>query len=316
MITFLFIIIGLIIGAPQIISGIKKISEFSERSSEKTKVEEGRVSLRKGIITVVAFFLFALIQPYSLTRIDAGHKGIKVNLTGDERGVSKYEYKTGWVVYNKWIEQLLEFPTFQQHIEYDQQAIITKGGFSAEIKPSYNYSLKPEAIGDMFENLRLPIREVEEGWLKNAIVSSVNDVANKWEVDQIFNQREQFESSIIAECNKRLSKWFVVSQLRTNIVPPAALQEAIISKTKAIQQAQAEDQKALTAEAEARKKVAIARGDSAQKVIGAQAEALVIKLQQTQLTPMYIEYIKANAWDGHLPTTMLGSNSQSLVNLK
>ena len=72
-------------------------------------------------------------------------------------------------------------------------------------------------------------------------------------MDKIFNEREHFESEIIMECNKRITKWFIVSQLRTNIVPPPSLQEAIESKTKAIQQAQAEDQKALTAEAEARK---------------------------------------------------------------
>ena len=134
----------------------------------------------------------------------------------------------------------------------------------------------------MFVNLRLSTKEVEQGWLKNAIVSSVNDVANRWEVDAIFNRREEFEASIITECNKRVSKWFTVSQLRTNIVPPKALQEAIESKTKAIQQAQAEDQKAKTAEAEARKKIAIAKGDSAQMVIQANAEALSIKIRQLQ----------------------------------
>jgi len=167
----------------------------------------------------------------------------------------------------------------------------------------------------MFVNLRLPTKEVEQGWLKNAIVSSVNDVANRWEVDAIFNKREEFEASIITECNKRVSKWFTVSQLRTNIVPPKALQEAIESKTKAIQQAQAEDQKAKTAEAEARKKVAIAKGDSAQMVIQANAEALSIKIRQREITPEYVEYLKAQKWNGVLPSTMTGS-SGTFLNIK
>ncbi len=30
----------------------------------------------------------------------------------------------------------------------------------------------------MFQNLRVDIKTAEQGWLKNAIISSVNDVAN------------------------------------------------------------------------------------------------------------------------------------------
>jgi hypothetical protein len=260
-------------------------------------------------------FIVSIVQPFELERVDAGHVGIKVNLTGDKRGVSSYEYKTGWVMYNTWTEQMLEFPTFQQHIDYKDQTVITKGGFAATIKPSFNYSLKPTAIGNMFENLRLDIRQIEQGWLMNAIVSSVNDVANKWEVDAIFNNREQFEAAIVTECNKRLSKWFEVSQLRTNIIPPASLQKAIESKTKAVQEAQAATQRKLVAEAEAQEKIAIAKGDSAKVIIDAQALALAMKIKQKEITPLYVEYLKAQAWDGKLPTTVAGS-SGTFLNIK
>jgi regulator of protease activity HflC (stomatin/prohibitin superfamily) len=269
----------------------------------------------KPIVTAVAGILISLIQPFAVERIDAGHKGIVVNLSGSERGVASYQYTTGWVVYNTWFKQVLEFPTYQQHIEYDDQVVITKGGFSATIKPSFNYSLKPEAIGEMFENLRLSVKEIEQGWLKNAIVGAVNDEANKWEVDSIFSNRQQFEAAIVAECNLRLTKWFDVSQLRTNITPPEALQESIIAKTKAIQQAEASEQQAIAAIAEGKRKVAVARADSAETIINAQAAAKSIKIKQTELSPLYIEYLKAQAWDGKLPTTIAGS-SGTFLNIK
>ncbi len=60
--------------------------------------------------------LVSLFQPFAVERIDAGHKGIIVNLTGDNRGVQNYQYTTGWVMYNTWFKQVLEFPTYQQHI--------------------------------------------------------------------------------------------------------------------------------------------------------------------------------------------------------
>lgn len=295
--------------------------------ANREAISEGPSGLTMPIIIAVAGVLIGFIQPYSLSRVDAGHIGIKVNLTGNERGVSDYAYKTGWVVYNDWTEMLYEFPTFQQHIEYDSVNVITKGGFSATIRPTFNYNLISSAVGDMFTNLRLDVGQVEQGWLKTAIIGSVNDVANKWAVDDIFNNREQFESAIIVECNKRVSKWFVVSQLRTNIVPPPALQASIIAKTQAIQNAQAEMQKALVADAQAKVKIANAKGDSAQVVIKASGDAYAtiitakgdadaMKLKQLQLTQMYIDYIRASNWDGKYPTTMLGGNTNALLNIK
>lgn len=256
--------------------------------------------------------ILASIQPFSIERIDAGHVGIKVNLTGNSRGVSKYEYKTGWVLYNTWTENIYEFPTFQQHIEFEAQQVITKGGFPADIKPTFNYSLKPNAVGDMFVNLRLPIKDVEQGWLKNAIVGAVNDVANGWEVDSVFGHRQAFEAAIVAECNLRLSKWFTVSQMRSNIIPPEALQEAIIAKTKSVQQAEASKQQAIAAQADGERKVAVAKADSAELIISASAAAKAIKLKQQELTPTYIEYVKAQAWDGKLPSTVAGGSGTFL----
>jgi regulator of protease activity HflC (stomatin/prohibitin superfamily) len=314
MITITLLLASIIIAVLMGVRAYKKAYASTEEDRYGNREVSGSWMVKPIVFGIVGI-LISLIQPYSLERVDAGHKGIKVNLTGNDRGVSNYQYKTGWVIYNTWFEQMLEFPTYQQHIDYDAQEVITKGGFSATIKPSFNYSLKPDAIGDMFVNLRLDIRDIEQGWLKNAIVSSVNDVANRWEVDAIFNDREKFEAAIIAECNKRVAKWFEVSQLRTNIIPPKSLQAAIESKTKAVQEAQAAMQRKLVAEAEAQEKMAIARGDSAKLIIGANAEALSMKIKQKELTGQYIEFVKWSRWNGVMPSTVAG-NSGTLLNIK
>jgi regulator of protease activity HflC (stomatin/prohibitin superfamily) len=314
MITTILIIAALAFAAYKIIGGVRTIKNASY-NDQSTK-SAGQKSVTIGIVGGVALIIFALIQPFAVERVDAGHVGIKVNLTGDNRGVSKYQYKTGWVVFNSWTENLYEFPTYQQHIEFDQQQVITKGGFPADIKPSFNYSLKPNAVGDMFVNLRLPIKEVEQGWLKNAIVGAVNDVANTWEVDSVFGHRQAFESAIVNECNLRLSKWFIVSQMRSNIIPPEALQEAIIAKTKSVQQAEASKQQAIAAQADGQRKIAVARADSAETVINASAKAKAMELTQQKLTPLYVEYKKIEKWDGHNSETVLGNSSNTLVNVK
>jgi len=313
MITIILSIAALAFAAYKIITGVRQIEDAGYNDQEEKNA--GKRSVTIGIVGGVALLIFAFVQPFTVERVDAGHVGIKVNLTGDSRGVSKYEYKTGWVVYNSWTENMYEFPTYQQHIEFDQQQVITDGGFPADIKPSFNYSLKPNAVGDMFQNLRLPIKDVEQGWLKTAIVGAVNDVANTWEVDSIFGHRQAFESAIVAECNLRLSKWFVVSQMRSNIVPPEALQEAIIAKTKSVQQAEASKQQAIAAQADGQRKVAVAKADSAEAIINASAQALAIRLKQKELTTNYIEYKKIEKWNGELPQTVAG-NAGSLINIK
>lgn len=51
-------------------------------------------------------------------------------------------------------------------------------------------------------------------------------------------------------------------------------------------------------------------------IIAAEGEAKSMKLKQAQLSPMYIDYIKASNWDGKYPTTMLGGNTSTLLNIK
>ena len=314
MIGLLIFILGLAIAGVIAYTTREQMFEIVESpygNSEKFKPSWAVKPLSVLLLSIV----ISLIQPFAIEKIDAGNKGLKVNLVGNQRGVSSYQYKTGWVVYNTWTEQILEFPIYQQHIEYDDQIVILKGGFSATIKPTFNYSLKENAIGDMFVNLRKPITDIEQFWLKNAIVGAVNDEANKWEVDSIFNHRQAFESAIVVECNTRLSKWFNVSQLRTNITPPEALQESIIAKTKSIQQAQASEQQALAAIADGKRKIAVARADSAETVINASAKAKAMDLTQQKLTSLYVEYKKVEKWDGRMPTTVAGG-SGTFLNIK
>jgi hypothetical protein len=314
MIGLLIFILGLAIAGVIAYTTREQMFEIVESrygNSEKFKPSWAVKPLSVLLLSIV----ISLIQPFAIEKIDAGNKGLKVNLVGNQRGVSSYQYKTGWVVYNTWTEQILEFPIYQQHIEYDDQIVILKGGFSATIKPTFNYSLKENAIGDMFVNLRKPITDIEQFWLKNAIVGAVNDEANKWEVDSIFNHRQAFEAAIVVECNARLSKWFNVSQLRTNITPPEALQESIIAKTKSIQQAQASEQQALAAIADGKRKIAVARADSAETVINASAKAKAMDLTQQKLTSLYVEYKKVEKWDGKMPTTVAGG-SGTFLNIK
>lgn len=301
MITIAFILFFIIAGAALCYTAYKKHGSPGPH-------------LLPGIAIAVVGVFASFFQPFALERVDAGHVGIKVNLTGDARGVSGYEYKTGWVIFNTWFSDLLEFPTFQKNVKYEKQTVITRGGFNAEIAPTFTYATVPGNVGDMFKNLRVDMDQIESGWLHTVVVGSINDVTNRWTVDDIFNKREQFEGDITMEVNKRVKKWFVLTQLRTNIVPPAALQKSIEEKTQALQEVQVAENRKLVAIAEGQTKIAGARADSAALVIQAAGEAEAIKRKQLTLSGTYIDYIKAQKWDGKLPHVQAG-NSGMLLNV-
>lgn len=306
-----FIVSLLILGA---LFGVFKFSDYVKKDKYNDDVLNVGKVLKAAVVLVLAVVL-AAFNPYEVERVDSGKVAILVDNIGDNRGMAKVEYKRGWVLYNSFSQRYYEFPVFQQHIDYEENTVITKGGFQATIKPSFNYALNPTTVDQMFQNLRLDIKQVEQGWLKNAIVSSVNDVANLFTVDSIFNHRAEFESAIITECNKRVGKWFTVSQLRTNIAPPPAITKAIEEKTKAVQEAQAALQRKIVAEAEAQEKIARAKGDSAQAVIIASGQARSNQLMQQSLTGELIQKMWIEKWDGALPTYQLGSGSGVMLNL-
>lgn len=299
-----------------VLFGTFKFNEYFTEPDKYGNSETVPGKFLKAVAVFVTSLLIAALNPISSEMINVGNVGLKVNKMGDDRGVSQTTYVTGLVFYNSWLSTIKEFPTTQQHIDYEETAIITKGGFQAVIKPSFNWSVNPTNAADMYQSLRQDVDQIRDTWLKNAIIGAVNDIANLYTVDSIFNHRAEFEADIVKECNKRVSKWFTVSQLRTNIIPPKEITDAINAKTKAVQEAQAAVQQKIVAEANAQTQIAKAKGDSAQAVIAAAGRAEAVKKEQQYLTPMYIEYIKAQRWDGKYPQTMLGGNSGVLLNIK
>ena len=309
-----FILAMLILGTSFGVFNFKNYtSKVETKYGSETKTNTGLII--KAVVVVLASIILGTVNPITVERIDVGNVGLKVNNTGDERGVSKTAYVTGWVFYNNWLSRIKEFPVTQQHIDYEETSIITRGGFQAIIKPSFNWSVNPGNAADMYQNLKQDVDQIKDTWLKNAIIGAVNDIANLYTVDSIFNHRAEFEADIVRECNKRVSKWFNVSQLRTNIVPPKEITQAINAKTAAVQEAQAAIQQKIVAEAQAQTQIAKAKGDSAQAVISASGRAEAVRKEQQYLTPMYIDYIRVQRWDGKYPTTMLGGNTSTLLNL-
>jgi regulator of protease activity HflC (stomatin/prohibitin superfamily) len=265
-------------------------------------------------------FVILLIIGFSFVgceRIDAGCVGIKVNMAGGDKGVSKTEYVTGWQFYARPLTRIYEFPTYQQHKEYEPFAVPTKGGTIFTVHPSFNYNLNAGNVAEMFTTFRLPLSQLEDGYLKNAVTVSIREVTNTFTVDSILNNLGAYDAAVFSKLNEKLHPFFTVSTFTSRLEPDEKLRDVISAKAQTIQETLKleNEQKKIVVQAE--NDIISARRDSTVKVVNAQAEAKAISLQQQALqqSPQYVELIKAQKWDGKLPQYQLGGGTGLFLNM-
>lgn len=272
----------------------------------------------KAVGILLTAILFASFNPIAIQRIDAGNVGLKIDRIGNSKGIPVAVPVKGWVFYNDWVTDVVEFPIRQNHIAYEAFPVTVKGGFPINVAPSFNYALKPEKAVDLYINLLKggSFSDLEDNFLKTATAIALNNASNKYAIDSIFNNKEGYTHAVAAELNKELAGYFVVTQINPGVVPPKELSDVIKNKTETIQKAQQAELDKITAQAQAETQIARARGDSAEAVIAAAGRAQAVKLEQQQLTPLYIEYLKVTRWKGEVPSTVLGGQGGVLLNIK
>lgn len=268
------------------------------------------IGISLGAILLIVLFFFGC------ERIDAGNVGIKVNNAGGDRGVSKTEYVTGWVPYNRFLTRVYEFPTFQQHKDYEPFVVPAKGGTIFTVHPSFNYNINAGEVGSMFQRYRLSLKQLEEGYLANAVRVEVREVTNTFTPDSILNNMVSYDASIVKGLNTKLAPYFNVSTFTANLTPDATLAAKIAEKAASLQNAikLQNDQVAIKIQAE--NDIIGARRDSAVLVIAAQGEARAIKEKQQVITAEYVEYQRVLRWNGVTPTTVAGGSSSFLMDTR
>lgn len=263
----------------------------------------------------IVLFLCLGIGCHSCQRVDQGNIGLLVELSGTDKGDAKVQQKSGYVFVTPGFERLFEYPTYQQHVEWQEFAVLTKGGLQFDVKPVLNYQIVADSVIDLFKRYRLDLQSIQNGYMTTAVVQVFRDVTNTFDPDSLINNRGAYEGAIFTAVNQKLAPYFKVSQVTSNLTPPKSLVDQIQAKAAAIQAAQAAENQVKVVNAQGEQQVARAKFDSAQKVIHAAADAKVNELQQRTLTPLLIEKMRLEKWDGHYPQVMSGAGGAQILNL-
>ena len=273
--------------------------------------------------TIILIFSMVFLMN-SCERIDAGHVGVRVNLYGTGKGVGDITECTGWVFYNPISTKIYEFPTYIQHKEYiktedvDNSFVVnSKDGSEFHVAPIVNYSVQRDKVPFIFGKYRRTLESIEEGFLKTTIYDAFRMTANAYTAEELISNRQAFETKVRAKLDADLLKeGFIISQLTSNLGYPETFKKAIEAKNNAVQAALTAENQVKTAEAQAKIKVATAEGNAQAMLATAKAEAESYKLKQSAITPMLLQQMWIEKWNGQMPTTQLGSGTNMMYNVK
>jgi regulator of protease activity HflC (stomatin/prohibitin superfamily) len=295
-----------------------------------------KVPLIAGAVLVVLLVFAVFIT--RLTRIEAGHVGVEINLAGHQRGASEIPVRTGWVVYSPLWTQIIEFPTYVQTVKWtrnpseghpvnEEMGFNSKEGMEIFVDVSLSYAIDPQKVPDFYIKYRVSDLELfTHGILRDIVRNSLNEVASTYAVEDIYGERKsEFLRKVEAMIEQKVAPVGVAVQqfgfIGAPRVPPM-IASSITAKAQAVQEAERARNELATTQAEAAKKIAKADGEAKSLVTIAKGEADANRIRQSSLTPQLLELrrIENNRtliekWNGQLPTVQAGQGSGMILQL-
>jgi regulator of protease activity HflC (stomatin/prohibitin superfamily) len=312
----------------------------SGRDDAEFEMKRAGPFLKLGVVAIGALLVVVLLGLFlvRVTRIEAGHVGVEINLAGKQRGASEIPVRTGWVVYSPLSTQIIEFPTYVQTVKWtkdtneghpinEEMGFNSKEGMEIFVDVSLSYAIEPEKVPDFYVKYRVSDMDTfTHGILRDVVRNSLNEVASTYVVEDIYGEKKaEFLRKVQSQIELKMTPVGVsVQQFGFIGAPrvPAVIATAITAKAQAIQQAERARNELATTQAEAAKKIAEAEGDAKSLVTRAQGEADANRIRQNSLTPQLLELRRIensraliDKWNGQLPTVEAGQGSGMILQL-
>jgi regulator of protease activity HflC (stomatin/prohibitin superfamily) len=269
---------------------------------------------------IILALMFATSFLFNWKIIQPGYTGIKINRL-ISRGISHEDTVTGFVFYNPIQTQLIVYPTFIQRVVWshdkaegnpsnEELTFNTKDSVPVNLDVAVSYALDPVQVPQFYTKFRADhIESFTHGYLRDTARNVVVALGSEYNFDDINGaKKEEFLDRIAKELNRRVGPLGVSVQqfgLIGALRPPQALLDAVSAKTRAIQDSIRTENEVRSAQAEAKKRVAIAEGEAAAN--RALLLSLDEKLFEWERLKMQREAIAK--WNGVAPQVMSGSGS-------
>jgi regulator of protease activity HflC (stomatin/prohibitin superfamily) len=288
--------------------------------------------IKRGVVFGVLSIVALILGLNTIYIVPEGHVAV-VNYTG--KAVRQEE--PGLQFKNPILES---YVTFEVRERKSQETLAASTGnqLPATAIVSINWTVNRSAAIDLYRQYG-GIEQFEDRVLNPRMRSAAKAAIAHFRADQIIRDRQLVVADIFAEIQAVTADLPIsisTAQLE-DITLPSTYMDSILAKEKAREDAEREkhslvqqklvaQQKVQTAEAKRDAIKAVADGNAYSVRVAAEAESFRILTEYTgrsegvdllaaQLTPEYIEYLRAQGWDGRLPTTMLSKDSEVLYGI-
>lgn len=275
-------------------------------------------------------------------KIDQGYEGAKINVLGSDKGEIEI-LGQGWNFYNSFKYDIIQNPTFVQEYvwtkspeegsETDESITFQSSNslaFNADVGISFN--MIPGKTGEIYKKYHKTVKQLIDTNLRNTVRDAFNRMASMRDAENIYGfGKTKFISDVEKDVRDFWAEYLDIKKIYLigKLEPPPQVMEAIAKKIEATQKAAQRRNEVEQSKAEADKAIEEARGVAESKKIAAdakayqilkeaEAEAKSIELVNKQLakSPDYVEYVKAQRWDGKLPGFVGGNTPIPMINMK
>jgi regulator of protease activity HflC (stomatin/prohibitin superfamily) len=279
-----------------------------------------------------------IIPGTSITTVEPGYAGLKIQLYGGSKGIDKAELVSGRVWFNGYTEEIVVFPTFVNTYPFtkettegspvDESIIFSVAGspVSADVGLSFGFSTEAipnttrTRLHEFYETYRKTPDQFRANELRNGLRNCFSEAAETLALTpvQVPTSQQRLVATVRACVQRRFQ--FITVQDVSLLGPlrlPPDIQKSINEQFAAQQAAQTAEANRRKVEAEAASNVARAKGEALVTIEQARAEAESNRLRAGSITPqllelerLRVERTRIEKWNGQQAPTIQTPNVQ------
>jgi prohibitin 2 len=275
--------------------------------------------LRIAIPVIIAVIVIFVILSSSVKIVDAGYRGVLLKFGAIDPGVSLSE---GLHFVLPFRDSIIQFEVRTLKI-VESTVAASKDLQNVNTEVALNYHVDPEAVPALYKQLGF---DYSNRIIVPAIQESVKQVSARFNAEELITKREMVKSEIDQQIKTRLSPYNII--VDTISITDFQFSDQFV---KAVELKVAAQQRALQAQNDLRRiqieaqqteakaigdqkgNIAQAEGTKQSNILKAEGESKAINIIEQQLrnSSTYLDWLKAQKWDGKLPLVTGGSGSGS-----
>lgn len=244
------------------------------------------------IIIIVLLFLFYTFF-IQIRRIESGNIGVKASITNPAMSSDDYDVTVvhGYVWFIPLLTELTIYSTNVQSVNYNDIVANTKDASSFKIESTISYQLNEKGAIKFYKSFGKSLKDIDKNYLKNIIQSTYDSEISRFTSDSLIQNKSVLDHTIDSVLSVKLHDMgLTLCNMVSNLEYPEEVNERIKLRAKTVQeQIIANNQKQ-----QAENEVQI-------QLIKADATRVQDSLVNSALTPLAIQKMFVDKWDGKLP---------------